>query len=189
MSKFKVDEVVFVKPLNTFGVVKGREIIPMGNNRIKIEYIVKTGDGFDNWNAYDKRDLEKEMWDEVEEDVPYQTFTTMEGFRVVMVAIVSPKDIFCEGNEYGDLPYIRKGKELRIGYAICNPNDTFDEDFGVRMALSRARKKPFCHLMSGFGGEFPLSTIMALIQDKGEYIVANIDKFVPNEELSKHQYR
>ena len=67
---------------------------------------------------------------------------------------------------------------MSIGYAIYNPNDEYDEDFGIRIATHRAKKKPFCNILSDFSGEFNKETIDALLKVKGEYIANNITDFI-----------
>ena len=67
---------------------------------------------------------------------------------------------------------------MRIGYAIYNPDDEYDNTVGVRIATHRAKKSPFCHLISDFSGEFNTETVDALLRVKADYIVRNIDKFI-----------
>ena len=59
MSKLKTNDKVIVKATGKVGFIKGRDTIDLGDGRVKVEYIVKTGDGFDNWNTYSKNELEK----------------------------------------------------------------------------------------------------------------------------------
>lgn len=37
-------------------------------------------------------------------------------------------------------------KSLKIGFAICNPNDEFNEELGLKIAIGRARKNNTCAL-------------------------------------------
>ena len=54
MSKFNVGEEVIVKSSGKVGVIKSREVIHKDDtNRTEITYVVKLGEGFENWK--DKR--------------------------------------------------------------------------------------------------------------------------------------
>lgn len=181
MSKIKINDKVIVKKTGKTGVVKGRDTIALGDGRVKVEYIVKTDEGFENWNTYSKKELEKFLPTNEIKTTPTLVVDAPNGYKVTLVALVTNervlKDAFDEDGYYA--PYQRKGKDLKIGYAICNPNDKYDYDFGVRVATHRAKKSPFCHLISDFNGEFNKETVDALLHVKADYIVRNIDKFIP----------
>ena len=59
MSKFKINNKVIVKETGKEGIIKGRDVIELGDGKVKVEYIVKTGNGFDNWGSYSKSEHEK----------------------------------------------------------------------------------------------------------------------------------
>jgi len=181
MSKIKINDKVIVKATGKVGVIKGRDTIDLGNGRVKVEYIVKTGDGFENWNIYSKNELEKFLPTNEVKTIPTLVADAPNGYKVTLVALITNervlKDAYDEDGYY--TPYWGKGKDLKIGYAIYNPNDEYDHAFGVRVATHRAKKSPFCHLFSDFNGEFNTETIDALLHVKADYIVHNIDKFIP----------
>ena len=59
MAKFKVNDRVRIIATGEIGTVKGRDIIPIeGSKRVKIEYIVKIGNGFDNWKSFSKNEIQ-----------------------------------------------------------------------------------------------------------------------------------
>ena len=59
MAKFKVNDRVRIIATGEVGTVKGRDIIPIeGSKRVKIEYIVKIGNGFDNWKSFSKNEIQ-----------------------------------------------------------------------------------------------------------------------------------
>ena len=180
MSKFKINNKVIIKETGKEGIIKGRDVIELGDGKVKVEYIVKTGNGFDNWGSYSKSELEKYDNSPETKSVPTLVVNAPNGYKVTIFAIVRNepvwKDAFDSDGYYE--PYLRKGKDLSIGYAICNPQDKFDHWFGVRVATHRAKKSPFCHLVSDFNGEFNKETIYALLKVKADYIVRNIDKFI-----------
>lgn len=181
MSKFKNGDKVVVKSNGKVGVIKGREIKQLPNsNRVKIEYVVKTGEGFENWNAYDKRDIERVKTTRRNREVPMIVVDTDKGYKVTLVGLVTNKIIWkdrIDENGFYDT-YKRNGKELSIGYAIYNPNDEYDLNFGKKIAIHRAKKRPFCQIDSEFSGEFNKETVDSLLKVKGEYIAKNIEKYI-----------
>lgn len=180
MSKLKIGDKVIVKATGKVGIIKSREMHDVGNQKIAIEYIVKTGEGFQNWNAYGKKELVKVNVGRNEKKLRHLVVDAPNGYKVTLVAIVKREDVWKDiTDELGYFQsYFRKGKRLSIGYAIYNPNDEYDEDFGIRIATHRAKKKPFCNILSDFSGEFNKETIDALLKVKGEYIATHIDEFV-----------
>lgn len=180
MSKLKINDKIIVKESGKTGVVKGRDFVELPDGKVRVEYIVKTGEGFNNWGTFKKNELEKFTKVKIEKAVPTLVVDAPNGYKVTLVAIVRNetvwKDSFDENGYYS--PYARKGKDLTIGYAIYNPKDDYDPDMGIRIATHRAKTSPFCHLISDFNGEFNKETINTLLKVKGDYIVKNIEHFV-----------
>ena len=180
MSKLKINDKVIVKESGKTGVVKGRDVVELPDGKVRVEYIVKTGNGFENWGTFKKNELEKILAVKTEKAVPTLVIDAPNGYKITLVAIVRNeriwKDAFDKDGYYS--PYARKGKDLTIGYAIYNPNDIYDPDMGIRIATHRAKTSPFCHLISDFNGEFNKETVEALLNVKGNYIVKNIEHFV-----------
>ena len=180
MSKFKNGDKVIVKESGKIGIVKGREINTLPDGKVNVEYIVKLDDGFWNWKCYHRNELTKVVTEKPKKKANVKIFDAPNGWKVTLVSIVNRqkvwRDAFDENGFYA--PYERDGKEFSIGYSIYNPNDEWNEDLGVRIATHRAKKKPFCHLVGDFSGEFTKETIEALMNVKGEYIVNHIDEFV-----------
>lgn len=180
MSKLKTNDKVIIKATGKSGIIKGRDVVNLRDDKVKIEYIVKTDEGFENWGTFSKDELEKVRPIHEAKNHPSLIADAPNGYKVTLVAIVTNARILKENyNEYGIYdPYLRKGKDLKIGYAICNPNDEFDFSLGARIATNRAKKMPFCHLTSDFNGEFNTETVYALLQAKADYITRNINKFI-----------
>lgn len=180
MSKLKVNDKVIIKENGKIGVIKGREVYPLDNNRIKVEYVVKTDNGFENWNSYARNELKK-VQTAHEQKVP-QTLVVdaPNGYKVTLVALKETiKEFdFIEDEKGVYNPYVRNRKKLCIGYSIYNPNDVYDPNLGIRIAINRAKKAPFSNLVSAFCGEFTTETINALLKVKGDYIVNHLSKFI-----------
>lgn len=180
MSKLNVNDKVIVKETGKVGVIKGRDIVTLPNNKIRVEYVVKTGEGFTNWDVYKKHELEKVKPVKKQKVLPSIVVDGPDGYKVTLVALVKRenvwKDAFDKDGFYA--PYFRKGKDLSIGYAIYNPSDVYSPEIGIKIATHRAKRSPFCHLVSDFGGEFNKETINAILKCKGEYIVKNLKDFI-----------
>ena len=175
MSKFKIGDKVFVKSKNELGIVKGREVQELGS-RVVIEYVVKTGEGFQNWDVYDKKELVKVNNSKDNKKPQTLVVDAPNGYKVTLVALCDKENVWNYKHDF--TAFYRRGKRLRIGYAIYNPKDEYNEELGLRIAKHRAKKTPFCDIVSGFSGEFNKETIDALLKVKGEYIAANIEKFI-----------
>lgn len=166
--KFKINDRVRIIATGEIGTVKGREVIPVeGTKRIKIEYVVKVGEGFNNWKSYNKHDLEKV----VNEDNPKNEYTAVydvvDGYKITMYAkVTNEKNLFV------------KERVLVMGYAIYRPEDEFDRKRGIRIARHRSRKTPFCYMYSDFNGEFNKETVEAIMDVKANYIKNNFDRFI-----------
>lgn len=170
-KKFKINDRVRIKATGEFGTVKGRDIMPIeGTKRVKIEYIIKTADGFDNWKAYNKNELETIRKTEKNMREYVKIYDVVDGFKITLFAKV---------DNFND-EWLGKYRTLRIGYAIYSPEDIYDERIGIRIAKKRLRTSPFCRMNSDFSGEFNAATVKAIMDVKADYIKNNFDKFIQN---------
>src|SRR5574344_1172827 len=94
MSKIKINDKVIVKATGKTGIVKGREVHDEGNGHVKIEYVVKTGEGFSNWGTYSKNELTKVVRKKDEKVNPTIVLDAPNGYKVTLVAIVRNEDIW-----------------------------------------------------------------------------------------------
>lgn len=173
MSKFKVNDKVQVIATNEVGVIKGHETTPIeGTKKVKIEYIVKVGNGFDKWKVYQRHELKKVINHKDELRVYTKIYDIIDGYKLTMYAKVNNTFFLNDNFE------TRKGRKLNIGYSIYNPSDVYDEKIGISLAKRRSRTSPFCHMESKFSGEFNKETIEAIMDVKSVYIKNNIDKFI-----------
>ena len=180
MSKFNVGEEVIVKSSGKVGVIKSREVIHKDDtNRTEITYVVKLGEGFENWKSFTKKELERKPRVDVSKlNVVSKTYKCNSGHILTMSAFTN---IFIDDFSYCQVTEtmkMLKAKRLRIGYAICNPSDVFNENTGVKIAIHRAKTSPFCDVTSHFTGEFNNDTINALLDVKAEYIMKNLERFI-----------
>jgi hypothetical protein len=175
MSKFKIGDEVIIKESGIKGVIKGRETIKESEDckpcKVRIEYIVKTAEGFSNWKCYSKDELKKVIKNENKRRTEIYLTGTDKGFKITLVGIVSN----VKANGY-------RGKQLSIGYSICNPLDEYSMTLGIKIATHRAKNKPFSLMISDFNAEFNEDTVRAVLKAKGEYIVKNIERFTKQKQ-------
>lgn len=101
--------------------------------------------------------------------------------------IEKPTEETINGKKHRAVTYIKrpwKKKRLRVGYAICHPEDA-GEHYSVRtgndIAYSRAKHNPLVCLTSDFMGEFDDKFVIALMRGKVSKIQKMIDKYEKNE--------
>lgn len=181
--KFRVGDTVIIKDTNQKGTVVAHEQTKLNNNRVKVEYIVKTGDGFENYHAYSRKDLEMYYEPTNKTNRTYPRLYNYEhvcadGRTVILTAIV---DKFVEYPPVADMKSIKK-KYLAIGYAICHPDDKNNKEIGAEIALKRAFDSPFTYLESLYTGEFNSQFVTDILYSKALFIENNINKFITKKQ-------
>lgn len=82
----------------------------------------------------------------------------------------------------GKLTFKRKmfGRKLTLGLSICHPLDTFDEEYGVEVAKGRIeRGETLGSLETSSVTMLTEDAVMAELLVKLQYVMDNIDKFLP----------
>lgn len=64
-------------------------------------------------------------------------------------------------------------KGLKLGFAICNPTDKFDEKLGITIAIGRARKNAEYALVASEMGYINTRLVHAFLQQEAEYFKNN----------------
>lgn len=64
-------------------------------------------------------------------------------------------------------------KVVKIGHAICNPTDKFDEELGKKIAIGRARKNSNCALYATQLGYINTKMVRAFLEQEAEYFKNN----------------
>ena len=193
---FKIGTKVIVKETKETGIVKGREkIINPNDGHVKIEYIVKMGEGINNWKSFSPKQLDKFINKEFNSKTNFPQIITSQFVynkrMIVMVGIVDKikidtyekKVAQCDYEyENGECDvYIKKqfkGKSLSIGWAILHQDDDFDVLIGEKIAIRRAKECPISVLYSEFNGEFNTDMVEEVLRNKADYIFENIEKFI-----------
>lgn len=69
-------------------------------------------------------------------------------------------------------------KGLKLGYAICNPIDKFDEELGCRIAEGRARKNSEYALLATQLGYINTKMVRAFLEQEAEYFKDNPERYI-----------
>lgn len=64
-------------------------------------------------------------------------------------------------------------KGLKLGFAICNPTDKFDEKLGVTIATGRAHKNAEYALLASESGYINTKLVRAFLEQEAEYFKHN----------------
>ena len=93
-----------------------------------------------------------------------------------------------EGNVYD---YADIQKVVKIGVAICNPVDNYDEEKGKTIAISKARSNVEYALYATLPGMINTAVVDALVKQEVEFIKANPGRVIPGyiDEKEKFEYR
>lgn len=90
--------------------------------------------------------------------------------------------------DYGIWDYIGTVvKTVSLGISICNPTDEFDEEIGIKKALSRARKNS-ATLYSSNKGAINTPVVKALLQQEAKYLEENPGQFIKGYNESRDKY-
>ena len=184
MSKIKIGDQVRVKQSGVVGIVIGREQKALDNKRVQVEYVVKTGEGFANYKAFLRKDIEKIPTAEPKKgDKTYPRIYNYEhkctdGRTVVLTGVV---DTFRE-LVLGDILNAKK-KYLIVGYSICHPSDENNKEIGAEIALRRAYNKPLAYFETPFIGEFREDFVSIILQSKAKFVEENIDRFIERDKV------
>lgn len=91
-------------------------------------------------------------------------------------------------DDYGTEDYVCKVvKVVRLGIAMCNPTDEFNEKVGALKATARARvNKPT--LLSVDAGTINIKVVRALLEQEAEYLKHNPENFIVGYADMKARY-
>lgn len=64
-------------------------------------------------------------------------------------------------------------KGLKLGFSICNPTDTFNEEMGITIAVGRARKNAEYALVASSHGYINTKLVQAFLEQEAEYFKHN----------------
>lgn len=80
---------------------------------------------------------------------------------------------------------VKKG--VRLGVAICNPEDAFDEKVGALKAIARAKNSEIS-LYSSATGQINTKLVRAFLEQEAEYLKNNPDKYIRGYSDSKERW-
>jgi hypothetical protein len=73
-----------------------------------------------------------------------------------------------------------KTKSFNMGWAICSPDDKFDEEYGIELCKKRFHRKP---LTTQSGTFLTHDMIRAIMKNEADYIEKHFDEYVPTTKL------
>ena len=87
--------------------------------------------------------------------------------------------------------YAEATKAVKIGVAVCNPLDKYDEEKGKMIAICKARNSSNYALYATLPGMINTAVVNALISQEVAFIKNNPDRVIPgyNEEKIKYMKR
>ena len=121
-------------------------------------------------------------------------FTDFRGIiHKFVVAAVSTK-VEAEVEIYNDsevAEWIPTGKAVKLGVAICNPTDAFDEEKGKMIAINKARNSSDYALYATLPGMINTVVVNALVAQEIAFIKNNPARIIPGyiEEKEKFEKR
>lgn len=171
-KKFKAGDKVIVVATEQEGVVKSRDIVKLEDGkRVEIQYIVKLGEGFNNWKSFNKNEIKP-----VERNLPepyprfyFREYKDDNSTRKITLAACVDKDFF-SGN-----------KVLSIGCAVLHPGEEMNVRMGRKIARHRAINRPMAHMESYLKGEFQTDSVYGFMDVKARYIFDHIENFITKE--------
>lgn len=78
--------------------------------------------------------------------------------------------------EYKECGVVVKG--LKLGFAICNPSDKFNEELGITIAVGRARKNAKYALLASKPGFINTPLVHAFLLQEAEYFKHNPESHI-----------
>ena len=120
-------------------------------------------------------------------------FTDFKGqiHKFVVAAVSAPVEATID--IYGDsvIDYTDAQKAVKLGVAICNPVDEYDEEKGKMIAINKARNNVDYALYAILPGMINTAVVDALVKQEVEFIKANPGRVIPGyiDEKEKFEYR
>lgn len=100
-------------------------------------------------------------------------------FVIAAISVMFDQDD--EPATVSDLEYKECGevvKGLKLGFAICNPSDKFNEELGITIAVGRARKNTEYALLASKPGFINTSLVHAFLLQEAEYFKHNPESHI-----------
>lgn len=79
-------------------------------------------------------------------------------------------------------------KKLSLGFAICNPEDKWDEELGKRIALGKAIKRPTRVMWVSHAGMINTEVVNALINQEMKFLEKNPETVFKGYETAKKKW-
>ena len=103
---------------------------------------------------------------------------------VTLVALSEPlgHSVMYEYDDDGVITVNTVVKGVKLGFAVCSPDDNFDENLGITIATGRARKNSKYALLTTKLGYVNSPLIEALLKQEAKYFKENPEKYIAGYE-------
>jgi hypothetical protein len=91
-------------------------------------------------------------------------------------ATITHKVVACNWHDENIIDTVVKG--LKIGFAICSPVDTFNEELGKTIAIGRARKNSTYALYVTNPGFINTKLVKAFLEQEAEYFKRSPESYI-----------
>lgn len=122
-------------------------------------------------------------------------FTDFKGqiHKFIVAAVSEPVDAAIDiyGGEGSVIDYTDAQKAVKLGVAICNPVDEYDEEKGKMIAINKAKQNTEYALYATLPGMINTAVVDALLKQEVEFIKANPGRVIPGyiDEKEKFEVR
>lgn len=79
-------------------------------------------------------------------------------------------------------------KKLSLGFAICNPEDKWDEELGKRIALGKAMKRPARVMYTSHAGMINTEVVNALINQEMKFFEKSPSTVIKGYETAEQKW-
>lgn len=105
--------------------------------------------------------------------------------KFIVAAVSVPYTTTVDGKEVVD----KTKRTLSLGFAICNPSDEFDENLGLKIAVSRAENKDNkLTLIANTTGLINTPMVKALLEQEATYFKNNPESRINGYNEAKRKY-
>ena len=104
----------------------------------------------------------------------------------IMAAVSEEVDAYVSYNDDYNGQDCAKG--LKFGISICNPDDVYVEEVGMRKAIGKAKNANSYALLSSELGQINTKLVQAFLQQESEFFKNNPEKYIKGYNEQKEKY-
>ena len=108
--------------------------------------------------------------------------------KFIIAAVSAEVDAAIDIYNGEDVDYADAMKAVKLGVAVCNPVDEYDEEKGTMIAINKARNSVDYALYATLPGMINTKVVDALVAQEVEFIKNNPDRVIPGSIDEKIKY-